>query len=113
MTFGNATASGRLLARTGLALAGLVAAAVIGFGLMFWIGGNDVNNFCQEAQPGLTISELPALAVKHNVRIKPGLRDTSGARTFLVHTPRSYGRHTCTVRHDDKVVLDRQVNYAD
>ncbi len=101
------------MARLGFALAALVVVAMVGFGLMFWIGGNDVNNFCQAAMPGLPVAELPALAAKHNVRLKPGLRDTAGARTLLAHTPRSYGRHTCTVRHDDNVVLDRQVRPAE
>ncbi len=112
MTSGRSTGSRRILARAGFVLFALVAVAVIGFGLMFWIGGNDVNNFCQEAQPGFAVTEMSALAAKHNVRISPGLRDASGARTLLAHTPRSYGRHTCVVRHDDDVVLDRQVGYA-
>jgi len=85
---------------------------MVGFGLMFWIGGNDVNNFCQEARPGLPVSELAALAAKYHVRLRPGLREVSGARTLVAHSPRSYGRHTCSVRVDGKVVTDRQVNYA-
>ncbi len=102
-----------MLARAGFVLGGLLVAAMVGFGLTFWIGGNDVNNFCQEAAPGLPVSKLSALATKYHVRLKPGLRDASGARTLLAHSPRSYGRHTCTVRHDGNVVTDRQVNYAD
>jgi hypothetical protein len=113
MTSGTVGRSRRVMARTGIALAGLVLLAIIGFGLVFWIGGNDVANFCQDAAPGFPVAELPALAARHHVRLRPGLRDVSGARTLLAHTPRSYGRHTCLVRHDDSVVIDRRFSYAD
>ena len=113
MTSGTVSKPRRVLARAGTVLGGLLVAAMVGFGLTFWIGGNDVNNFCQEVRPGLPVSELAALAAKYHVRLRPGLRDASGARTFVAHSPRSYGRHTCAVRVDGKMVIDRQVNYAD
>lgn len=113
MTSGTLDKPRRVIAKVGFALGGLAVVAMAVFGLTFWIGGNDVNNFCQEARPGLPVSELPALAAKYHVRLKPGLRDVAGARTLVAHSPRSYGRHTCTVRIDGKAVTDRQVNYAD
>ena len=112
MTSGAISKPRRVLARAGYTLGGVVVVAMVGFGLMFWIGGNDVNNFCQEARPGLPVSELAALAAKYHVRLRPGLREVSGARTLQAHSPRSYGRHTCAVRIDGKMVIDRQVNYA-
>lgn len=112
MTPGTISKPRRVLARAGFALAGVVVVATVGFGLMFWIGGNDVNNFCQEVRPGLPVSELATLAAKYHVRLRPGLRAVSGERTLLAHSPRSYGRHTCAVRVDDRMVIERQVNYA-
>lgn len=82
--------------------------------LMFWLGGRDVKNFCHEIKPGIPTSQLAALAKKHNVRLNmPGSREGSGAYLALAHTPRSFGRHTCTVRHDNTVVIGSQDGYAD
>lgn len=113
MASGIGSKTRRLIVKAGFALAGLVVVAMAGFGLMFWIDGNDINNFCQEASPGLAVAELPALAARHHVRLKPVARDASGVVTLLAHTRRSYGRHTCLVRHDGKVVIERRVDYAD
>jgi len=113
MTSGTGSRARRMMGIAALALAGVVVVAMIAFGLMFWIGGNNVDNFCQEANPGFRVAELPALAARHHVRLKPGPRDASGARTVLVHTPRSHGRHTCLVRHDGNVVIDRRFGFAD
>ena len=99
--------------KAGLGLAGLIVAALVGFGLMFWFGGNDVKNFCRDAAPGLPSVALAALADKHHVRLLPGSRDSSGAHSLLAHTPRSYGRHTCLVRHDNHVVIESQLGFAD
>jgi hypothetical protein len=113
MTSGTGSRARRMTAIAALALGGVVAVAMIAFGLMFWIGGNNVDNFCQEANPGFPVAKLPALAARHHVRLKPGPRDPSGDRTVLAHTPRSYGRHTCLVRHDGNVVIDRRFGFAD
>lgn len=102
-----------MMSRAGLGLAGVIAVALISFGLMFWFGGNDVNNFCRDATPGLPFAQLAALADKHNVRLVPGSHDGSGAYSLLAHTPRSFGRHTCLVRHDKRVVIESQYGFAD
>lgn len=102
-----------MLSRTGFGLAGLIAVAMIGFGVMFWSGGNDVESFCRDATPGLPFAQLAALAEQHHVRLVPGSRDASGPRSLLAHTPRSYGRHTCLVWHDDRVVIQSRYGFAD
>lgn len=101
------------MSRAGLGLAGLILVAFIGFGLMFWFGGNDVNNFCRDVVPGLAFAQLAILADKHDVRLVPGSRDGSGAHSLLAHTSRSYGRHTCLVRHDNHVVIESQYGFSD
>lgn len=111
--FGNTSGWRRMMSRGVLALAGLIVVAFVGFGLMFWIGGNDVNHFCEDAVPGFPADQLAALAKKHRVRLSQGPRDASGAHLLLAHTPRSYARHTCLVRYDKNAVIDRQVGYAD
>ena len=81
---------------------------------MFWLGGKDVNNFCNEIKPGISTAQLADLAKKHDVRLNmPGARDGSGVYSALAHTPRSFGRHTCMVRHDNAVVIGGQYGYAD
>jgi len=101
------------MSKTGLGLGGLIAAAFIGFGLMFWFGGNDVENFCREATPGLPYAQLAPAAEKHGLQLTQGPRDASGAYSLLAHTPRSYGRHTCMVRHDNQAVIDSRYQFSD
>lgn len=97
-----------------IGLIGLAALALSEFALMFWLGGNDVKSFCREIKPGLPIAQLQVLAEKHDVRYRlPGLREDSGAYWMLVNTPRSFGRHTCSVRHDNAVVISSQYGFAD
>jgi hypothetical protein len=103
----------RIMSRAGLGLAGLIVIAFVGFGLMFWFGGNDVENFCLDAAPGLPFDQLAALADKHHVRLVPGSRDSSGAYSSLAYTPKSYGRHTCLVLHDKHVVIESRYGFAD
>jgi hypothetical protein len=104
----------RAILKISISLIGLVALALIGFALMFWLGGNDVKNFCHEIKPGLPIAQLADLAKKYDVRLRlPGSREDSGVYWTLVYTPRSYGRHTCMVRHDNTVVIGSQYGYAD
>lgn len=113
MISGNSAGWLRIMLRIGLGLAGLVGVAIVGLSLMFWFGGNDVENFCQEATPGLPFARLAVLADKHHLRLVPGSRDGSGAYSLLAHTPRSYGRHTCLVRHDNHVVIESQNGFSD
>lgn len=104
----------RILLKAALGLVGLAVLWVISFAVLFWLGGNDVETFCREAKPGLPVSELVALADKHSVSIRlPGLREDSGVYSALVHTWRSYRRHTCMVRHDNIGVLTSQYRYSD
>lgn len=103
----------RALSMAGLGAAGLIVVALVGFGAMFWFGGNDVENFCRDAVPGLPFAELVALAGKHDVRLTAGADDGSGAQSLLAHTPRSYGRHTCLVRHDGKTVIESRYEFTD
>jgi len=103
----------RTLSRAGVGLAGLIVVALAGFGLVFWLGGNDVANFCRDAAPGFPFDQLAALADKHHVRLVPGSSDGSGAYSSLAYTPRSYGRHTCLVWHDNHVIIKSQYGFAD
>ncbi len=81
---------------------------------MFWLGGRDVKNFCHEIRLGIPTSQLAALANKHGVRLNmPGSREGSGAYLALAHTPRSFGRHVCTVLHDNTLVIGSRYGYAD
>ena len=97
-----------------LVLIGIAALSLGEIALMFWFGGKDVKNFCQEIKPGIPIMQLAALAKKHDVRFSlPGVRDDTGAYLTLVNTPRSFGRHTCMVRHDNTAILESQYRYAD
>ena len=82
--------------------------------LMYWLGGNDVRKFCHEIKPGVPLAQLEALAKKYDVRyLLPGLRQASGEYLVLVNTPRSFGRHTCTVLHDKMVISGSEYGYAD
>lgn len=98
-------------------MAGLVVLAALAsseMALMFWLGGSDVKNFCNEMKPGLPVAQLAKLADRHNVRYSfPGMRETSGNYLAIVSTPRSFGRHTCAVRHDNTVVIESRYGYAD
>jgi hypothetical protein len=95
-------------------LIGIAALSLVEIALMFWLGGRDVKNFCHEIRPGLPTAQLAGLAKKHDVRLGlPGSRDDSGVYLTLVHTPRSFGRHTCMVRHDNTAVIGSQYGYAD
>lgn len=97
-----------------LVLTGIVALSLSEVALMFWLGGKDVKNFCQEIKPGIPVMQLAGLAKKHDVRFSlPGVRDETGAYLTLVNTPRSFGRHTCMVRHDNTVIIESQYRYAD
>lgn len=97
-----------------IVLIGIVALSLVEFAVMFWLGGKDVNNFCNEIKPGISTAQLEGLAKKHDVRLSmPGSRDGSGAYSALAHTPRSFGRHTCLVRHDNSVVSGSRYGYAD
>jgi len=97
-----------------IGLIGLAALASSEFALMFWLGRNDVKNFCQEIKPGTPIAQLAVLAKEHDLRYKlPGLREESGVYLAIVNTPRSFGRHTCLVRHDNAVIIASQYGFAD
>lgn len=94
-------------------LIGIAALSLVEVALMYWLGGRDVKNFCHEIKPGLPAAQLADLAKKHGVRLSlPGSREDSGVYLTLVHTPRSFGRHTCMVRHDNTVVIGSQYKYA-
>jgi hypothetical protein len=95
-------------------LIGIVALSLVEFAVMFWLGGKDVNNFCNAIKPGISTAQLADLAKKHDVRLNlPGSRDGSGVYSVLAHTPRSFGRHTCMVRHDNSTVIESRYGYAD
>jgi hypothetical protein len=97
-----------------LALIGLAALASSELAIMFWLGGKDVKSFCHDINPGLPISQLAVLAKKHDVRYTlPGLREESGKYRISVNTPRSFGRHTCLVQHDNRVIIARRYEFAD
>ena len=97
-----------------LLLVGIAALSLSEVALMFWLGGKDVRSFCREVKPGLPIAKLAGLAKQHDVRYTlPGLREDSGTYLVLVNTPRSFGRHTCMVRHDNAVVIASQDGFAD
>lgn len=94
-------------------LIGIIILSLSEIALMFWLGRNDVKNFCDEIKPGRPVEQLANLADKYDVRyIKLGPREVSGVWT-LVNTPRSFGLHTCMVRHDNTAVLGSQYGYAD
>jgi hypothetical protein len=95
-------------------LVGIAALSLTEIALMFWLGGKDVKNFCREIKPGIPIAQIADLAKKHDVRYTfPGLREDSGTYLILVNTPRSFGRHTCIVRHDNAVVIASRFGFAD
>lgn len=95
-------------------LIGIVALSLVELALMFWLGGRDVEGFCDEIRPGLPVAQLKGLAEEHDVRLDlPGSREDSGAYLAVAHTPRSFGRHTCMVRHDGNAVSGSQYGYAD
>lgn len=97
-----------------IVLIGIVALSLVEFAVMFWLGGKDVNNFCNEIKPGVSTAQLADLAKKHDIRLKvPGLREASGMYSVLAHTPRSFGRHARMVRHDNSAVIGSQYGYAD
>lgn len=97
-----------------LVLAGIAALSLCEIALMFWLGASDVEDFCDEIKPGLQVAQIAVLAKKYGVSYRlPGMREDSGAYVALVHTPRSYGRHTCVVKHDNVVIIGRQYQYAD
>lgn len=97
-----------------IGLIGLAALALSEVALMFWLGRNDVKNFCHEIKHGRPIAQLTVLAKKHDVRYTmPGSRENSGTYRTLVNTPRSFGRHTCLVRHDSTVVISSQYGFTD
>lgn len=99
--------------RAGLGLAGIVAIALIGFAAMFSSGADDVESFCREATPGLPFVQLAALARRHDVRLVSAPDNDSGAHSLLAHSPRSYGRHTCRVWHDNNAVVESRHGFAD
>lgn len=104
----------RTIFKIAIVLIGMAALALSEILLMFWLGGNDVKKFCLEIKPGLPIAQIVNLAKKYDVRYRlPGLREDSGVYLILVNTPRSFGRHTCEVRHDNAVVISSQYGLAD
>lgn len=97
-----------------LVLIGIAALSLSEVALMFCFGGKDVKNFCQEIKPGIPIMQLAGLAKKHDVRFSlPGVREDTGVYLTFVNTPRSFGRHTCMVRHDNIVIIESQYRYSD
>lgn len=97
-----------------LVLIGIAALSLSEITLMFWLGGNDVKKFCNEIKPGLPVAQLAGLAKRYDVRFSlPGSSGGSGVYLVPVSTPRSFGRHTCMVRHDNTVVAGSQYGYAD
>ena len=97
-----------------LVLIGIAALSSVELVSMFWLGGRDVKNFCDEIKPGLPAAQLAGLAKKHDVRLNmPGSRENSGMYLVVAQTPRSFGRHTCMVRHDGNTVTGSRHGYAD
>jgi len=97
-----------------LVLAGIIALSLVEISIMFWSGGKDVHDFCMEIKPGLPVSQIADLAKEHNVRyVLPGSVDNSGGYRVLVSSPRSFGRHTCLIRHDHVRVIESRYGYAD
>lgn len=97
-----------------IGLIGLAALASSELALMYWLGRSDVISFCQEIKPGISIAQVTVLAKKHDLRYKlPGLREESGVYLTIVNTPRSFGRHTCLVRHDNAVIIASRYGFSD
>ena len=95
-------------------LIGIAALSLVEIAVMYWLGGKDVRNFCNEIKPGMPIAQLNDLARKYDVRLNmPGTREGSGVYLALASTPRSFGRHTCLVRHDSHTVSASQNGHAD
>lgn len=102
-----------ILRRAGLGLAGLMVLAAIAFYLLFESAGDNVERFCRESTPGLPVAEMAALARKHELRLTPTGRDLAGVQSLLAHSTKSFGRHTCLVRHDDKQIIDSRSSFVD
>lgn len=113
MTAGYFSGWRKMMSRAAFGLAGLVALALIAFGIMVWSGGDAVEKFCRQATAGLPTAGLAALAEQHHVRLVSLSADNTGLHTVLAHAPRSYGRHTCRVRHDTQVVIESRHAFAD
>lgn len=97
-----------------LVLAGIAALSLSELALMFWLGASDVEGFCDEIEPGSPVARIAVLAKKYGVSYRlPGLREDSGAYLAFVNTSRSYGRHTCIVKHDNNVIIGSHYQYAD
>ena len=97
-----------------LVLAGIIALSLVEISIMYWLGGKDVRNFCMDVKPGLPASRIADLAKEHNVRCsQPGSVDKSGGYRVLASSPRSFGRHTCIIRHDNDQVIESRYGYTD
>jgi len=97
-----------------LGILSLLIVALGGFALLFNSGAQAVEQFCQEIQPGMPITQLVSLAEQRGLSLKlPGMSEASGTYQALVHTVRSYGRHVCWVQHDQQQVLARRFTAMD
>jgi len=73
-------------------------------------GKERVSAVCTQMKPGMTYSELIALAKNHG--LGPGVPRPDAKLVYLAEL-RTYGRHACRVELDNGVVKNASYNYAD
>ncbi len=101
----------------------LLEALIIAIGVTFIVGGRlvwifqtaakDVEQFCELAQQSKTLGDLEKLKQRFDLKPDDLSKYTNKETNIIFHTPRSYGRHTCTVEIKNNQIVKATFNFLD
>lgn len=94
-------------------LFGFFLVFVIGFIWLFQTAAKDVEQFCELAQQSKTWGDLEKLKKYFDLKPNDLSKYVDKETIIIFHTPRSYGRHTCTVEIKNNEVIKATFSFLD
>jgi len=97
-------------------LFGFVGIIVIAMAAFIWIfetAAKDVEQFCELAQQSQTLGDLEKLKKHFDLTPLVLSKSTDKETIIIFHTPRSYGRHTCTVEIKNNQIIKATFSFLD
>ncbi|MEY3218938.1 MAG: hypothetical protein RIT27_295 [Pseudomonadota bacterium] len=92
---------------------GLFFIFIIGFIGLFQIAAKDVEQFCELAPKFKTWSDLEKSTIIFDLKPNDLSKYINKETTIVFHTPRSYGRHTCSVEIKNNQIIKATFNFLD
>ena len=92
---------------------GVIVIAMAGFIWMFETAAKDVEQFCKLAPKFKTWSDLEKSIIIFDLKPNDLKNYVNKETTIVFHTPRSYGRHTCSVEIKNNQIIKATYIFLD